>query len=117
MLAEDSIRVSWDRVQDDLVTHYIVYYSQTDRPSSENIRIVPSADNFVEIVNLAHGSAYRFEVVAQVILGEVLQSDRSPTINFNLQQSTSEVTSSTQVTCSSTSPTTSSATSSNVTGK
>ena len=81
ILAGNSVRVSWERVETGLVTHYIVYYSLLEGTGSESQVTVPGSADSVEIMNINEGS-YKFEVVAQAqhSSGKVFQSDRSPPV-------------------------------------
>ena len=88
ILAGNSVRVSWERVETGLVTHYIVYYSLLDGTGSESQVTVPGSADFVDIMNINEGS-YKFEVVAQAqhSYGKVFQSDRSPPVLIKLHNS------------------------------
>ena len=88
MLAGNSVRVSWERVETGLVTHYIVYYSLLEETGSESQVTVPGSADSVDIMNINEGS-YKFEVVAQAqhSSGKVFQSDRSPPVVIKLHNS------------------------------
>ena len=85
ILAGNSVRVSWERVETGPVTHYIVYYSLLEGTGSEIQVTVPGSADSVDIMNINEGS-YKFEVVAQAqhSSGKVFQSDRSPPVLIKL---------------------------------
>ena len=89
ILAGNSVRVSWERVETGLVTHYIVYYSLLEGTGSESQVTVPGSAYSVDIMNINEGS-YKFEVVAQTqqSSGKVFQSDRSPPVLLVFHNST-----------------------------
>ena len=78
ILAGNSVRLSWERVETGSLTHYIVYYSLLEGTGSESQVTVPGSADSVDIMNINEGS-YKFEVVAQTqhSSGKVFQSDRS----------------------------------------
>ena len=64
ILSSTSVRVSWDSLNISEITHYIVYYNQTERVTPEKSVMVPGSENFVILNDLITGVEYQFQVTA-----------------------------------------------------
>ena len=64
ILSSTSVRVSWDSFNISEITHYIVYYNQTERVTPEKSVMVPGSENSVVINDLITGVEYQFQVIA-----------------------------------------------------
>ena len=62
ILSSTSVRVSWDSLNISGITHYIVYYNQTEIVTPEKSVMVSGSENFVIINDLITGVEYQFQV-------------------------------------------------------
>ena len=68
-MSDDSVRVSWDRIDFPEITGYIIYYSLTDQEDLtvdviETSLLVANFVNSTVIGNLVGGQEYQFQVAA-----------------------------------------------------
>ena len=76
---ENSVTAAWEKVPDDLVSQYVIYYSRIGGSGFENAIIVPNSVSTITIMDLNEGSSYRITMIVEyVFAGRILQSDRSP---------------------------------------
>ena len=88
VLTATSVSVSWDPLPLDVVTQYIVYYSQTgnrEGQTTESSIIVSSSESSVVITELITGEEYQFQMVAQAMVdSEIILGERSLLTNMSL---------------------------------
>ena len=81
VLTATSVSVSWDPLPLEVVTQYIVYYSQTgnrEGQATESSIIVSSSESSVVITELITGEEYQFQMVAQAMVdSEIILGERS----------------------------------------
>ena len=78
--SETSVIVSWERLNAEVITHYTVYYSQISgrkRQENEMSVTVPRTESSVTITGLIPGVSYQFQVTVTLLLGVVLQGERT----------------------------------------
>ena len=95
VLTSTSVKVSWDKLDVQEITHYIIYYRQIAKRKRqvETTVQVPATANSVVISNLTSSGHYVFEVEARLVIGEAIfvgpRSDRN-TVGFITVPTTSE---------------------------
>ena len=80
VLSPTSVRVSWDRITDESVTGYRVYYSPKGSGQLDERSItLPASESSVVITGLSGGVEYQFQVAAIAEFGgQEVEGERSP---------------------------------------